>query len=153
MSPPCLANVASQTWRDSPELEDLAVAALCAMSGEPAPLDEQPDLDNSEEPHNSSDAANASSRKGELCKGSDSTAEVDGPSEDCSGLRTRLDSVAIALCYAYTGQPWSEEEHKAFLAGLKALGKGSWRQISQQYVPSRTPTQVGYRCLSFAGRS
>ncbi|GLC75188.1 hypothetical protein PLESTF_001605000 [Pleodorina starrii] len=40
------------------------------------------------------------------------------------------------------GQPWSEEEHLAFLQGLRALGKGNWRAISRQYLPSRSPTQI-----------
>ncbi|KAL6780387.1 hypothetical protein ACKKBF_B13350 [Auxenochlorella protothecoides x Auxenochlorella symbiontica] len=40
------------------------------------------------------------------------------------------------------GEPWSETEHAAFLAGLRQLGKGQWKHISLLYVPSRTPTQV-----------
>ncbi|KAG0494274.1 hypothetical protein HPP92_005268 [Vanilla planifolia] len=40
------------------------------------------------------------------------------------------------------GVPWSEEEHKAFLAGLEKLGKGDWRGISRNFVTTRTPTQV-----------
>ncbi|KAK8941944.1 hypothetical protein KSP40_PGU006143 [Platanthera guangdongensis] len=40
------------------------------------------------------------------------------------------------------GVPWSEEEHRAFLAGLEKLGKGDWRGISSKFVISRTPTQV-----------
>ncbi|KAL4444626.1 hypothetical protein ABPG77_002443 [Micractinium sp. CCAP 211/92] len=40
------------------------------------------------------------------------------------------------------GAPWSDDEHKAFLAGLKAYGRGQWKSISRYYVPSRTPTQV-----------
>ncbi|GIL47804.1 hypothetical protein Vafri_3918 [Volvox africanus] len=40
------------------------------------------------------------------------------------------------------GQPWTEEEHLAFLQGLRKLGKGNWRAIARQFVPSRTPTQV-----------
>lgn len=40
------------------------------------------------------------------------------------------------------GVPWSEEEHRLFLVGLQKLGKGNWRGISQNYVTSRTPTQV-----------
>ncbi|GFR40575.1 hypothetical protein Agub_g1155 [Astrephomene gubernaculifera] len=40
------------------------------------------------------------------------------------------------------GQPWTEEEHLAFLQGLRKLGKGNWRQIAKSFVPSRTPTQV-----------
>ncbi|PIN26038.1 hypothetical protein CDL12_01206 [Handroanthus impetiginosus] len=40
------------------------------------------------------------------------------------------------------GTPWTEEEHRQFLLGLQKLGKGDWRGISKNYVPSRTPTQV-----------
>ncbi|KAF8412932.1 hypothetical protein HHK36_000904 [Tetracentron sinense] len=40
------------------------------------------------------------------------------------------------------GVPWTEEEHRTFLAGLEKLGKGDWRGISRNFVTSRTPTQV-----------
>ncbi|KAJ6814815.1 putative transcription factor [Iris pallida] len=40
------------------------------------------------------------------------------------------------------GVPWTEEEHKSFLAGLEKLGKGDWRGISRNFVATRTPTQV-----------
>uniref|UniRef100_A0A7N0VLR1 Uncharacterized protein n=1 Tax=Kalanchoe fedtschenkoi TaxID=63787 RepID=A0A7N0VLR1_KALFE len=40
------------------------------------------------------------------------------------------------------GTPWSEEEHKRFLMGLKKVGKGDWRGISKNFVKTRTPTQV-----------
>lgn len=40
------------------------------------------------------------------------------------------------------GIPWTEEEHRLFLLGLQKLGKGDWRGISQNFVKSRTPTQV-----------
>ncbi|PWA81090.1 Homeodomain-like protein [Artemisia annua] len=40
------------------------------------------------------------------------------------------------------GVTWTEEEHRSFLIGLEKLGKGDWRGISKNYVPSRTPTQV-----------
>ncbi|KAG0466612.1 hypothetical protein HPP92_017562 [Vanilla planifolia] len=40
------------------------------------------------------------------------------------------------------GIPWTEEEHKRFLMGLKKYGKGDWRNISRNFVTTRTPTQV-----------
>lgn len=40
------------------------------------------------------------------------------------------------------GVPWTEEEHRTFLAGLEKLGKGDWRGISRNFVMTRTPTQV-----------
>nr|TKS17590.1 hypothetical protein D5086_0000009610 [Populus alba] len=40
------------------------------------------------------------------------------------------------------GVPWTEEEHRRFLMGLLKHGKGDWRNISRNFVGSKTPTQV-----------
>lgn len=47
------------------------------------------------------------------------------------------------------GVPWSEQEHRLFLAGLEKLGKGDWRGISRSYVTTRTPTQVASHAQKF----
>ncbi|PIM98598.1 hypothetical protein CDL12_28918 [Handroanthus impetiginosus] len=40
------------------------------------------------------------------------------------------------------GIPWTEDEHRLFLLGLEKYGKGDWRNISRNFVISKTPTQV-----------
>ncbi|XP_028779755.1 transcription factor DIVARICATA-like [Neltuma alba] len=40
------------------------------------------------------------------------------------------------------GVPWTEEEHRRFLMGLLKYGKGDWRNISRNFVVTKTPTQV-----------
>ncbi|GLT39869.1 hypothetical protein SLA2020_140360 [Shorea laevis] len=40
------------------------------------------------------------------------------------------------------GKPWTPDEHKIFLAGLQALGRGAWKEISKNFVITRSPTQV-----------
>ncbi|CAN1173843.1 Transcription factor DIVARICATA [Linum perenne] len=40
------------------------------------------------------------------------------------------------------GVPWTEDEHRRFLKGLMKYGKGDWRNISRNFVVTKTPTQV-----------
>ena len=40
------------------------------------------------------------------------------------------------------GEKWSVEEHNLFLTGVRACGRGQWRQISKDFVQTRTPVQV-----------
>ncbi|KAF5738473.1 transcription factor DIVARICATA-like [Tripterygium wilfordii] len=58
------------------------------------------------------------------------------------GYRKR--SLAVKTCdrERKKGVPWTEEEHRRFLMGLLKYGKGDWRNISQKFVVSKTPTQV-----------
>lgn len=50
------------------------------------------------------------------------------------------------------GVPWTEEEHRQFLLGLKKYGKGDWRNISRNFVTSRNPTQVASHAQKFFQR-
>ncbi|CAK8540415.1 unnamed protein product [Lathyrus sativus] len=44
---------------------------------------------------------------------------------------------------------WTKNEHKAFLAGLKTAGKGKWKDISRNYVKTKTSTQVASHAQKF----
>nr|UKB40129.1 MYB transcription factor [Callianthemum taipaicum] len=68
---------------------------------------------------------------------------------DCDGLKQSYGSGVKRTLSARPseherkkGVPWTEEEHKLFLLGLKKYGKGDWRNISRNFVITRTPTQV-----------
>ncbi|XP_050916245.1 uncharacterized protein LOC127131362 [Lathyrus oleraceus] len=37
---------------------------------------------------------------------------------------------------------WTKNEHKAFLVGLQTAGRGKWKDISRNYVKTKTSTQV-----------
>ena len=39
------------------------------------------------------------------------------------------------------GGRWTDEEHKAFLEGMKEHGR-AWKTVSEQYVKTRNPEQV-----------
>lgn len=49
-------------------------------------------------------------------------------------------------------RPWTEEEHKAFLCGLKDYGKGDWKSISRYCVKSRSPAQVASHAQKYYER-
>ncbi|WJX17391.1 hypothetical protein P8452_07314 [Trifolium repens] len=48
---------------------------------------------------------------------------------------------------------WTEKEHKAFLKGLKAVGKGRWKNISRNFVITKTPTQVASHAQKYFQRN
>ncbi|XLR47211.1 hypothetical protein HN51_031298 [Arachis hypogaea] len=37
---------------------------------------------------------------------------------------------------------WNPEEREQFLKGVEKYGKGKWKRISREFVPSKTPKQV-----------
>ncbi|OIV99577.1 hypothetical protein TanjilG_17387 [Lupinus angustifolius] len=37
---------------------------------------------------------------------------------------------------------WSEEEHNLFIDGLRQYGRGKWKSISTNVLPSKTPSQI-----------
>ncbi|XP_045813913.1 myb-like protein J [Trifolium pratense] len=38
--------------------------------------------------------------------------------------------------------PWTEDEHRLFLQGLNKHGRARWKDISKDFLPRRTPTQI-----------
>ncbi|XP_058726899.1 transcription factor MYB1R1-like [Vicia villosa] len=44
---------------------------------------------------------------------------------------------------------WTKDEHKAFLVGLQTMGKGKWKDISRNYVKTKTSTQVASHAQKF----
>ena len=50
------------------------------------------------------------------------------------------------------GKPWSEEEHKQFLIGLKLFGRGDWRSVSHACIKTRTPAQIASHAQKYFQR-
>lgn len=46
-------------------------------------------------------------------------------------------------------QPWTDEEHELFLVGLLKFGRGNWRIISRECLPSRNPAQIASHAQKF----
>ncbi|XP_061356703.1 transcription factor DIVARICATA-like [Gastrolobium bilobum] len=65
---------------------------------------------------------------------------VDNQNSD--GCRKRPSTVRSSDQERKKGVPWTEEEHRRFLMGLIKYGKGDWRNISRNFVITKTPTQV-----------
>ncbi|KAG5575434.1 hypothetical protein H5410_055568 [Solanum commersonii] len=40
------------------------------------------------------------------------------------------------------GNPWEEDEHRAFLKGLDFHGKGNWAKVTKDFLPSRTSIKL-----------
>ncbi|CAL0315748.1 unnamed protein product [Lupinus luteus] len=62
--------------------------------------------------------------------------------QNYDGCRKRAATVGGSDQERKKGVPWTEEEHRRFLMGLMKYGKGDWRNISRNFVVTKTPTQV-----------
>ncbi|XP_010468103.1 PREDICTED: transcription factor DIVARICATA-like [Camelina sativa] len=49
-------------------------------------------------------------------------------------------------------KPWTEEEHRLFLAGLNQYGKGEWKMISRDFVKTRNLVQVASHAQKYYKR-
>ncbi|XP_062181276.1 transcription factor KUA1-like [Phragmites australis] len=86
-------------------------------------------------------AAAASNRSPSVSSSSSSLVSIEESAERISG-GYMSDGLMGRAPERKKGVPWTEEEHRMFLAGLEKLGKGDWRGISRHFVTTRTPTQV-----------
>lgn len=76
----------------------------------------------------------------------------DGYHSDGPGRGSDSASAALPRAQKRKGVPWTHEEHRQFLLGLQKFGKGEWRHISRDFVPSKTPTQVASHAQKFFNR-
>ncbi|CAI0443516.1 unnamed protein product [Linum tenue] len=67
---------------------------------------------------------------------------IDGPDFVDSYRKRPMGSTKTSDQGRKKGVPWTEDEHRRFLKGLLKYGKGDWRNISRNFVVSKTPTQV-----------
>ncbi|CAN6283823.1 unnamed protein product [Urochloa humidicola] len=47
---------------------------------------------------------------------------------------------------------WTEEEHRQFLYGLRAYGRGNWKIISRNLIPNKTPVQISSHAQKYFRR-
>ncbi|KAE8712068.1 Protein RADIALIS-like 6 [Hibiscus syriacus] len=71
---------------------------------------------------------------------------------DFDGYRKRTNGAKGHDHERKKGVPWTEEEHRRFLMGLLKYGKGDWRNISRNFVVSKTPTQVASHAQKYYQR-
>ncbi|KAE8695577.1 laccase-4-like [Hibiscus syriacus] len=71
---------------------------------------------------------------------------------DLDGYRKRTNGARGHDHERKKGVPWTEEEHRRFLMGLVKYGKGDWRNISRNFVVSKTPTQVASHAQKYFQR-
>ncbi|XP_062217689.1 transcription factor SRM1-like [Phragmites australis] len=48
---------------------------------------------------------------------------------------------------------WTEEEHKLFLEGLKIYGKGKWKAMWEEHLPTKSASQIASHYQKYRNRS
>ncbi|XP_063948220.1 transcription factor SRM1-like [Daucus carota subsp. sativus] len=89
----------------------------------------------------------------------DIVSEVTGEEEDCETINMEDTNMELEGGGVHKiprpkkrGIPWSIQEHKSFLEGYKTCGKGEWKKISKDFVPSKTPSQVASHAQKYEKR-
>ncbi|CAN6319082.1 unnamed protein product [Urochloa humidicola] len=52
----------------------------------------------------------------------------------------------------HTRRSWTEDEHRQFLYGLHAYGRGNWKIISRNLIPNKTPVQISSHAQKYFRR-
>ncbi|CAN6207996.1 unnamed protein product [Urochloa humidicola] len=68
--------------------------------------------------------------------------EVEGPQRHHSPRKQRQ----------HTRRFWTKEEHRQFLYGLLAHGRGNWKIISKNFVPNKSPVQISSHAQKYFRR-
>ncbi|CAN6201836.1 unnamed protein product [Urochloa humidicola] len=68
--------------------------------------------------------------------------EVEGPQRHPSPRKQRQ----------HTRRFWTKEEHRQFLYGLLAHGRGNWKIISKNFVPNKSPVQISSHAQKYFRR-
>ncbi|XP_050888823.1 transcription factor MYB1R1 [Lathyrus oleraceus] len=70
-----------------------------------------------------------------------------GQSSNQENRKKKMNLKKLYCCIVV--KQWTKNEHKAFLVGLQTVGRGKWKDISRNYVKTKTSTQVASHAQKF----